>query len=119
MWKGLRGAARNARPPAEIPGAAPFSLPRMPCDAGPATLTRPLTIDGVFAERVPGAVSMQIVAALPNGDVEPLVWLYEYQDRYRHPFLFRKPLQLPAGTVVRGVRPDATIRLLPAGRTKK
>jgi len=116
-----RGNNRNALPPApKFEAPAPFSVP---ADAlavtGPVTLTRPLTIDGVFPERVPAAVSMQVVAALPNGDVQPLVWLYEYEDRYRHPFLFRKPLELPAGTVVRGVRPDATIRLLPAVRTKK
>ena len=60
---------------------------------------------------------MQVVAALPGGDVEPLVWLYEYQDKYRHPFLFRKPLQLPRGTVIRGVRGGAKILLIPSATT--
>ncbi|MEP7310883.1 MAG: hypothetical protein ABJA98_35750 [Acidobacteriota bacterium] len=82
-------------------------------------LDRAVTIDGLYAQRVPKGASMQVVAALPDGDVEPLVWLYEYQDRYQHPFLFRKPLTLPRGTLIRGVRSDAKLFLIPAVRTAK
>ena len=60
---------------------------------------------------------MQIVAVRPDGDVEPLIWLYEFKDSSRHPFLFRKPLELPAQTVIRGVGPGATIFLIPARRS--
>jgi mono/diheme cytochrome c family protein len=81
--------------------------------AGELTLRRPTMVDGVLPERVPAGASMQIVAALPNGDIEPLVWLYEYNDKARHPFLFRKSITLPAGTRIRGVRPDARVLLLP------
>ena len=45
---------------------------------------------------------------------QPLVWLYEYKDSYRHPFLFAKPLDLPAGTVIRGVPANAEMILMPA-----
>ena len=62
---------------------------------------------------------MQVVVALPSGDIEPLVWLYEYQDIYPHPFLFRKALQLPAGSVIQGVRGGARILVIPAAKTKK
>jgi hypothetical protein len=67
---------------------------------------------------VPKATSMQIIAALPNGSVEPLVWLYEYQDSFPHVFEFRRPLQLPAGSVS-GIRGDARILLIQAGRAKR
>jgi hypothetical protein len=86
--------------------------------AGNLRLDRIVTVDGIFPERVPQGASLQVVAALPDGDVEPLVWLYEYKDAYRHPFLFRKPIVLPAGTVIRGVPPAARILLIPAATEK-
>jgi hypothetical protein len=55
---------------------------------------------------------------LPDGEVEPLIWLYEYRNSYRHPFLLRKALDLPAGTLIHGVPPDAAIVLIPATKSK-
>jgi hypothetical protein len=79
------------------------------------TLRQAFTLDGLVADNVRPGSTMQIVAVLPDGTVNPLLWLYEYSDKYRHPFLLRKPLTLPAGTVIRGVRPPARITLLPVG----
>jgi hypothetical protein len=56
----------------------------------------------------------QIVAVRPDGTVVPLVWLYGYEEKYRHLFLLRKPLALEAGTIIRGVKPPASVLLLPA-----
>jgi hypothetical protein len=50
--------------------------------------------------------------------VEPLVWLYEYDERFRHAFLFRKPVTLPRGTIIRGVRAPVRITLLPVEPAK-
>jgi hypothetical protein len=75
-------------------------------------LASDLHLDGLIPGRVPEGKPMQVVAIRPNGSVEPLVWLYEYRNQYRHPFLFRKPLSLPAGTVIRGLPPGATLTLL-------
>src|SRR5262245_42276432 len=61
---------------------------------GETTLSRPVSVDGIFPMNVPAGASMRIVATLPGGETEPLVWLYEYNDTYQHPFLFRKPLSL-------------------------
>ena len=77
------------------------------------TLERSLRVAGVYPEHVPPGASMQIVAVRPNGDVEPLIWLYEFKDSSRHPFLFRQPFELPPQTVIRGVGPGATIFLIP------
>ena len=55
---------------------------------------------------------MRVTAVLPDGRVEPLVWLHGYDDRYRHPFLFRRPILLPEGTTIRGVPSDAAIGLI-------
>ena len=81
------------------------------------TLEHPLSVAGVYPQHVPPGASMQIVAERPGGDVEPLIWLYEFKDSSRHPFLFRRPLELPARTVIHGVGPGATIFLIPARRT--
>ena len=75
------------------------------------TLKTPLLIDGLLPER--SAEGTQIVAVRPNGRVEPLLWLYEYDDKHRHPFLLRKPLTLEAGTIIRGVKPPDSVLLLP------
>ena len=86
--------------------------------SGSLALNRAVTLDGILPDRVPPEASMQIFAVLPNGDVEPLVWLHEYKDNYRHPFLFRKPVDLPPGTVIEGVRSDASIILIPGKRAR-
>jgi len=110
--------------PNTLPPAPKFERPvqfRIPKDtiavAGDLTLDRAVTVGGVYPEHVPQGASMQVVAQLPDGDIEPLIWLYEYKDSSRHPFLFRKPLQFPALTIIRGVQSDAKILLIPAART--
>lgn len=74
-------------------------------------LKSPIVLDGLLPRNVSG--DGRIVAERPDGTVEPLVWLYGYSDRFRHQFLFRKPITLPAGTIIRGVKPPASILLLP------
>ena len=110
-----KGNNPNALP--EVPKFKPEEPFRAPANrlrvSGPFTLERSMIVDGVLPETVPNGASMQITAVLPTGAVRPLVWLYEYRDTYRHPFLFRKPIVLPAGAVIRGVRPPASISLLP------
>jgi hypothetical protein len=80
---------------------------------GSQALPRSMTVDGIVPEQVPDRTSLQMVAALPDGRLEPLVWLYEYRAAYRHPFLFRRPLSLPAGTIIRGLPDSASLRLVP------
>jgi hypothetical protein len=79
---------------------------------GATTLERPLVLDGVVPQRVAAHQSIRMTAALPDGSVEPLIWLHHYDARYTHPFLFRKPVRLPAGTIIGGVPDDAAVGLL-------
>ena len=81
-------------------------------------LNRNIVLEGVWPERVAPEDSMQIVAMLPDGSVAPLVWLHEYSDAQRHPFMFREPIVLPAGTVIRGVSEEARLVLIPAKTSK-
>ena len=66
-----------------------------------------------------GNTSDQIIAEFPDGRVEPLVWLDDYKEKYAHPFLFRTPLELPAGTVISGIPPGATVLLLPEEKAEE
>jgi hypothetical protein len=77
-------------------------------------LLRPMKIDGLLPKNVPLQSSIKLTAELPNGAVEPLLWLDGYRAEFGHPFLFRKALALPVGTVIRGLPAGATVLLLPA-----
>jgi hypothetical protein len=110
-----KGNNPNVRPePPKFENDAPERIPTgggIPV-RGPLTLDRPVRLEGLLPDKVANRTSMQIVAELPDGRVEPLLWLYEYENRYRHPFMLRRPLQLPAGTVIRGVTAGSAIELL-------
>lgn len=114
-----RGNNPNALPPPpKFEAAAEIRTPaNATAITGDMKIDHAMTLEGLLPVHVPDGASMQIVAALPGGAVEPLLWLYEYTDKYQHPFLFRKPVSLPAGTVIRGVRDGATILLIPAVHT--
>ena len=110
-------------------GNNPRSLPKVPTFAdlppegkvpagamavsGTTTLDRAFVLDGVLPDQIADNESMQVTAVLPGGRVEPIVWLYQYTNAYRHPYLFRRPLRLPAGTIIRGLPPEARLLLLP------
>lgn len=98
----------------KFPKPTSFKLPKNAVPvSGTFTLKSALTLDGLFPDRIPAASSLRIVARFPDGHNEPLLWLYEYQDRAAHPFLLRKALNLPAGTIIHGVPAEARIFLIP------
>ena len=94
---------------------APVATPaRVVSVSGSMTLDRPLVLDGLMPQKVPPGQSMRITASFPTGATRPLLWLHNYDDQFQHPFLLRKPIQLPAGTVIRGISSDAVVDLIPA-----
>jgi hypothetical protein len=120
VTKWVDGGIRRGNNPRLLPRepvfktAQPEPAPRNALKVqGPFTLPRDLVLDGLQPELVPAGQSMRIVAALPGGSIEPLLWLHEYDSRYAHPFLLRQPLLLPAGTRIQGVSPPATVALIP------
>ncbi|HEX4999747.1 MAG TPA: cytochrome c [Terriglobia bacterium] len=91
-----------------------FSLPREALRvSGDLALTRPFILDGLYPEKVGGNGTARIVARFPDGRIEPLLWLYEYQDAFAHPFLLRAPIELPKGSVIHGIPSGAQMVLLP------
>ncbi len=77
-------------------------------------LMHSLNLAGVWPRKVMPNASFQVTAELPDGSVQPLLWLQPFKPAYSHPFWFRSPLTLPRGTVIRGVDAGSTIEFLPA-----
>jgi mono/diheme cytochrome c family protein len=93
--------------PPDLRGALPVS--------GALKLTHALVLDGLLPQNVPPHASFKILAQLPDGSLQPLLWLQDYDSRYPHTFLLRNPLSLPALTVIHGVPEGTRIMLIPAG----
>jgi mono/diheme cytochrome c family protein len=112
--RGNNPRALAERPPPPDP-QPPFGPP---ADAvaisGEVSLEKPVRLAGVWPKTIVADESFRVVAVRPNGAIDPLVWLHEYREQFAHPFWLEEPLDLPAGTVIRGVPPDATVLLLPS-----
>jgi hypothetical protein len=95
--------------PALLPKPAPQTQsPPHPTQDALTVLTRkvldkPLQALGIHPEQT--VSSARIIARLPDGKIEPLVWLYQYDPKWNRTFLFRKPVDLPQGTVIESSSP--------------
>jgi hypothetical protein len=80
--------------------------------SGEYKVKRDTALGGLLPLTVPPKASIRIVANLPDGSMQPLLWLETYKPEFGHAFYFRKPVKLPAGTVVEGIPEAAKIALL-------
>jgi hypothetical protein len=67
---------------------------------GSATLDHAITIAGIRPRSLTQGSSVKAIATLPDGLIEPLIWLYDYKPQFDRAYYFRKPLKLPAGTKI-------------------
>ncbi len=67
---------------------------------GETTLAHAITASGIAPGEMPAGASMQIVAKLPDGTVENLLWLRNTRTEWDRPFYFRQPIALPKGTLI-------------------
>ena len=95
-----------------LPGdqPAPLPTPRESLNDALLVLTRtvlkkPLGMAGIRPEPDELVDSTRITARLPDGRVEPLLWLYRYDPSFDRVFQFRKRIILPRGTTVEASRP--------------
>ena len=113
------GDPKNLAPPPKAHPRSPTATStREIVVQGDFTAGRAIVLDGIRPKAVPAAASVQITAELPDGSVEPVVWLYNYQPRHGHPFWLRTPLELPRGAVIRGIPPGWRIALLVSNSTR-
>jgi len=116
-----RGNNPNVLPPTpKFPKIIPFTFPKTALVVnGDFSLDRAFVLDGLYPQSVPANKTLRIVANFPDGHIEPLLWLYEYKDSFRHPYLLRKAMELPAGTTITGVPSGTELVLLPGKLPKK
>lgn len=55
---------------------------------------------------------VRITAEQPDGRIEPLLWLRRYKGEWKQVFVFRKPVPVTAGTVVKADPPSGASYLL-------
>jgi hypothetical protein len=67
---------------------------------GSLTLAGPATLVAIRPSIVPEGASLRLTAELPDGSIEPLLWLRDYQPRYKRTYSLRAPLRMPKGTVL-------------------
>lgn len=65
---------------------------------GSFTLPHELTAVAVRPKSLTEGSSVKVIVQLPDGAIEPLIWLYHYKAEFDRTYYFRKPLRLPAGT---------------------
>ncbi len=94
-----RGYA-TAQPAAGLP-----SLGDVLSVATRATLARPVDVSAIKPQPLEKVMSARIVARLPDGGIQPLLWLYEYDPAWKTAFRFRRPIHLPAGTEIESDAP--------------
>jgi len=81
---------------------------------GDFEFTGDFLLDAVIPEKVPNNASFQVIAQLPDGTVQPLLWLFPFKPSYSHAFQLRNPLRLAKGTFVKGIPPGSTMVFVPA-----
>jgi hypothetical protein len=67
---------------------------------GEMTLERDITATGIAPREMAPGSSMQIVAKLPDGSIENLLWLRNTRKEWERVFQFREPIALPKGTLL-------------------
>ena len=51
--------------------------------------------------------SVQLLAARPDGTIEPLLWIYQYNPKFKRTYYYTAPVNLPAGTKIEMSPPGA------------
>ncbi len=82
--------------------AAPPAVPRGTAASDGWTLRRAITLRSIRAEGLSKDASAKIVAQLPDGAVEPLLWVHGFNQKFGpRTYVLREPLAMPAGTKIR------------------
>jgi hypothetical protein len=74
---------------------------------GVRTLENPMTVAGIRPGTLPEGGSLMVTANKPDGEVTPLIWLYNYKPKFGHSYWFRNPVRLPKGTRIEISPPQA------------
>ena len=64
------------------------------------TLKTAMTFIGARAGTMTEGSSIQAVAQTPDGEIKPLIWIYDYKPKFDRAYYFEKPLTFKAGTKI-------------------
>ena len=64
------------------------------------TLPAARSLLGVRVQMSAGGRSIELRARRPDGWTEPLLWIRKYSQDWQSPYVFRRPVMLPAGSVI-------------------
>jgi mono/diheme cytochrome c family protein len=82
---------------------------------GAKKLEADTTFVAIRPKTLPGD-SVRVIAELPDGTVDPLIWFYHCDPKTAATYYFRKPIRLPAGTKIVASVPDVSVALLEPAR---
>jgi hypothetical protein len=99
-----------AKPP--VPAGSGKSATQLVAD-GSLTLKAPVTLLGARPGTMTEGSSIQAVAQMPDGSIQPLIWIYDYKPKFDRAYYFQKPMTLAAGTKIEVYPPSGgTLALL-------
>ena len=67
---------------------------------GTKTMRHEVEAIGITPNRVPPAGAMQVIARHSNGQIEPLIWVEQFNPKLNRTYYFREPLRLQRGTKI-------------------
>lgn len=94
------------KPPAQTSTAIEIAPPALTLPPGKkserlraeTTIKAASTVASMWPRLGPGAKSLEVSAILPDGSVEPMLWVNSYRAEWPAPYILKEPLSLPAGT---------------------
>lgn len=67
---------------------------------GKLRLPRAIALAGIRAKSMLEGASALVFAQLPDGSIQPLLWLYNFNPKFARTYYYARPVQLPAGTLL-------------------
>jgi hypothetical protein len=116
-----------------MPEGDPQFLPKLPEFAPPAPGGKPrgvpvqdgfrlkhaMVLLGVRGGDIWQGNSLRAVAERLDGSIEPLVWLYDFKPWFAHPYWYKVPVRLPAGSRIVITPADSGDLVLLTSRPKR
>jgi hypothetical protein len=66
--------------------------------SGATTLKRGAEFTAIQPGKLAPGAAMQVTAIRPDGSIEPLLWVENFNPAYDQPYFFANPIRLPAGS---------------------
>jgi hypothetical protein len=68
--------------------------------ASQAKLEAAAHVLAIRAKNLKKGASVQVIAALPDGTIQPLLWIYQYNPDFARTYYYTAPFNLPPGTEI-------------------